>query len=154
MSTQPPTTQTDEVTRQIRSALIAIGVVFGLLVLALIGLAVFLALNAGTTGPSVEVIRDLVVVIMALEIIIIGVAVIVLLVQIARLVNLLNNEITPLLETTNETLTIVRGTAQFMSKYLAEPVIKANAQVRGVANVVQEVDAIRKAVSPTDKPNT
>ena len=71
--------------------MIAIGVVILLVVLGLIAGAVVLAINADSASPSVEIIRDLLIIFMTLELIIIGVALVLLLVQLARFINLINN---------------------------------------------------------------
>ncbi len=71
-------------------------------------------------------IRDIFIIFMALESFIIGLALIVLIVQLATLINLLQNEIKPILNSTSETVNTLRGTATFLSNNLAEPVIKMN----------------------------
>jgi hypothetical protein len=63
---------------------------------------------------------------MALESLLIGVALVILIVQLATLINLLQNEIKPILNSTSETVNTVRGTVTFLSDNLAEPVIKIN----------------------------
>ena len=69
---------------------------FGVLVLALIigGGALLFTMEADQTSH----IRDVFIIFMALEILVIGVAMIVLMVQLATLINLLQNEIKPILE--------------------------------------------------------
>jgi hypothetical protein len=57
---------------------------------------------------------------------ILGFVLVLLIVQLARLINLLQNEIRPILESTNETSRTLRGTAVFLSDNLTEPVIKLN----------------------------
>lgn len=145
-----------------RAAFIVIGVVIALILIGLVVGAVLLALRPGPAAPSVEIIRDLLIIFMTLELIVVGLALVVLLVQIARFINLINNEIQPVLESTQETLRTVRGTAQFLSKYLAEPVLDANSAIRGVSNIVRDIDVIRKAagsvtsatvLSPTEHPD-
>jgi mevalonate kinase len=51
---------------------------------------------------------------------------IILIVQIARLTNLVENEVKPILDSTNETVSNLRGTTKFLSDNLVEPVIKLN----------------------------
>ena len=50
----------------------------------------------------------------------------ILVIQLARLVNLLQNEVQPILDSTNEAANTLRGTAEFISENLAEPVVKLN----------------------------
>ncbi|MFO7585627.1 MAG: hypothetical protein R6W69_12945 [Anaerolineales bacterium] len=119
----------DPVIERERRKMVVIMVIAGVLVLALIILGiVFLMMTDGeTTGK----IRDIFIIFMALESLLIGVALIVLIVQISRLVNLLQNEIQPMLEATNETINTLRGTTEFLGENLVEPVIKLNTYLAG-----------------------
>lgn len=139
-----PEAQTDGA-RQTRSAVIIVIIVGVLLTLALVALAVWLAVNAQTAAPSVQVVRDILITIMALEMIVVGMAVIVLLVQVARFINLINNEFQPLITSTSDTINAVKGTAVFLGKNLADPVINVQSTLRGVAKVAKDVEAIRAA---------
>ena len=98
-------------------------------ILVLAGLAAgtifLLRSDVGTTSH----IRDIFIIFMALESFIVGLALIVLVVQLATLINLLQNEIKPILNSTNETVNTLRGTATFLSDNIAEPVIKLNESV-------------------------
>ena len=75
--------------------------------------------------------RDIFIIFMALESLVIGVALIILMVQLAILINLLQNEIKPILYSTNETVNTLRGTASFLSNNLSEPIIKLNEYMAG-----------------------
>ena len=119
--------------RRRQAAYIAGGVV-GLV--ALIAALVF-AVSAMVRNPQgTETIRDIVIIFVAAETLIIGVALILLLVQLARLTALLQNEIRPLLESTNETVASLRGTSEFLSKKMVAPVIKANSSVAAVRRAI------------------
>jgi hypothetical protein len=145
MSDAPTPSSETQQASQTQGALI--GAVIGILVvtIALVVGAVLLAANADRTGPAVEVVRDLLITTLAVELAVIGVAVVVFIVQVARFVNLVNNEVKPIVTTTTDTLNTVRGTAVFLSKNLTEPVISASAALRGVYKVVKDADAIRHA---------
>lgn len=105
---------------------VVIAVVFiGLLVT---GLVLLIRSTPETTGHW----RDIFIIIMALESLIIGAALVVLIVQIATLINLLQNEIKPILNSTNETVSTLRGTVNFLSENLTDPVIQLNATLAGV----------------------
>ncbi|NTW43767.1 MAG: hypothetical protein HGB14_04880 [Anaerolineaceae bacterium] len=71
-------------------------------------------------------IRDIFIIFMALQSIVLGIAIIILIIQLATLINVFKNEIKPILETTNETLRNLRGTTSFLSNNLVEPVMKMN----------------------------
>jgi len=108
-------------------------------------LAVILAINAKTAAPGVRVVRDLLIITMSLEVVIVGAGITIFLVQLARLINLARNEIEPLVEAVHDTVTTIRGTALFLSKNVVEPVTSISSVVRGLGKVAGDVDAIRKA---------
>jgi len=80
-------------------------------------------------------IRDIFIIFMALQSIVLGIAIIILIVQLATLINVFKNEIKPILETTNETLRNLRGTTSFLSNNLVEPVIKMNEYSAGFKKI-------------------
>ncbi len=112
---------------------------------AVIAVLVLLVLMAACGGSAYVLlqpetptarIRDIVIIFLAVEGLLIGLALTVLLVQLAVLINLLQHEVRPILQETQETVHTLKGTAQFLSRHAAEPVIKANqflAMARGVA---------------------
>jgi hypothetical protein len=67
--------------------------------LVVLVLAVIFLLNPST--PT-EKIRDVFIIFMALESLVLGVALVILIVQLARLINLLQNELKPIIGSTNE----------------------------------------------------
>jgi len=73
-----------------------------------------------------EQLRDVFIIFMALESLIIGIALVVLIIQLATLINLLQNEIRPIINSTSETVNTLKGTAKFVSNNLTEPIIKVN----------------------------
>jgi len=77
-------------------------------------------------------VRDIFIIFMALESLLIGAAMIVLIIQLASLINLLQNEVKPILKSTNETVNTLRGTSEFLSENLVEPVIKLNSYLAGL----------------------
>jgi hypothetical protein len=97
-------------------------IIIGLLVTGLVFL-----INPGlTTIDTVSRLRDVFIILMALESLLIGFALIILIIQIARLTNLIENEVKPILDSTNDTISNLRGTTKFLSDNLVEPVIKLN----------------------------
>lgn len=120
-----------------RRKTIVIASVFGILFLTLIILAIVFLLSA--SGETTGKIRDIFIIFMAIESLLIGVALIVLIVQISRLVNLLQNEVQPMLEATNETINNLRGTSEFLGENLVEPVIKFNSYLAGLRRVLDMV---------------
>jgi hypothetical protein len=126
--------------RSQRMVVIAL-VIGGIIILAgLIAAIVYLA----SPGSPTERIRDIFIIFMALEFVVIGLALVILIVQLATLINLLQNEIRPILESTNETANTLRGTAVFLSDNLTEPVIKLNEYVVAIRRLVELVGLGRK----------
>lgn len=126
---------------------ILIGAGVGIIVLTIIlaVAAVLLAANAEQTAPIVELVRDMLIILMALELVIVGAAIVVFLIQVARFVNLMNNEVQPILSSASDTVNAVRGTAVFLSKHVTEPVVAIAGTLGGLGRAMRDIDAIRKA---------
>jgi hypothetical protein len=120
---------------QKRGLLIAVVVVAVLLVAGGIWAAIALV-NRPDLAASV---RDVFIIFMALEFMVIGVALVILIFQLAVLTNMLQHEVKPILESTNETVNTVRGTTVFISDNLVEPIVKLNSYVAGLAQVVESL---------------
>ncbi|MDI6770527.1 MAG: hypothetical protein QMD04_12755 [Anaerolineales bacterium] len=101
----------------------------GLVLLALIVLAVVGLLQPGTPTDKI---RDIFIIFMAFESLVIGAALVILVIQVASLINLLQNEVKPILDATNETVNTLRGTTTFLSENLVAPVIKLNSYLAGL----------------------
>ncbi len=71
-------------------------------------------------------VRDIAIIIIAIESIILNVLLVLLVWQVWRMVKMLQTEVKPILRDTQETVDTVRGTATFMSDNLISPVIQAN----------------------------
>lgn len=86
---------------------------------------------ARTQGTTMEALRDIMIIALALESCIFGVVLMFLLIMLIRLVNMLEFEIKPILEKTNETLGTVRGTTTFMSDNIVRPVTRLSGYFAG-----------------------
>lgn len=120
-----------------------IGLATGLILIVLfIGVSAFFLFTTqeGTTTR----IRDIFIIFMALESLVIGVALIILIAQVATLINLLQNEVRPILEATNETVKTLRGTTAFLGEHLAEPVIQLNSYLAGLQRLLEMVGLKKK----------
>lgn len=133
MSDMPPvgippaieTRSSAQLTPRQRGMMIA-GIVLVILVLVAATAGVIaMVRNPGQTANF----RDIVIILVAVEAMFIGLALIVLIVQLAKLTALLQNEVKPILQSTTETLNTLRGTTAFLSNNLVQPVIKANSSV-------------------------
>jgi hypothetical protein len=106
----------------------------GIIVAVILVLAgIVVAVIALTKYPAVATnVRDIFIIFMAFESLVIGAALVVLVIQIASLINLLQNEVKPILQSTSETVNTLRGTTEFLSENLVEPVIKLNSYLAGL----------------------
>lgn len=103
--------------------------IVSVLLIASLGAGLYFLLTPNTDASTVSRIRDVFIIIMALESLLIGVVLVILMLQLAQLTNLIQHEIKPILDTTNETISTLRGTTEFLGNNLAEPVIKLNEYV-------------------------
>lgn len=130
----------DELTPSQRKTLIGIIVAVVVLILA-IGVGIWWLVQPSTDTGRV---RDIFIIFLALESLLIGFTLVILIVQLARLINLLQNEIKPIIDSTNETVSNLRGTAVFLSENLSEPVIKLNEYIAGLAELFKVIGLARK----------
>jgi len=112
-------------------------IAFVVLILALLITAIYFLMRPETSAENVGRIRDVFIIVVALESLIIGVALIVLIVQLASLINLLNNEVRPILNATTEAVNTLRGTAEFLGENVVEPVIKLNSYLAGLKRMLE-----------------
>lgn len=118
---------------------VVIGVIVAIVILALVVLATIYLANPDN-GQMTEQIRDIVIIFTALVGLVIGVALVILIVQLSTLINLLQNEIRPIIDSTSETVNTLKGTAQFVSNNLTEPVIKMNQMMA----MIKQLFSLRK----------
>src|SRR3972149_2832460 len=100
------------------------------------GFAVFALVR---NPAQAEPVRDIVIIFMGAESLLLGLALIILMVQLARLTALLQDEVRPMLRSTNDTIDTLRGTTRFLSDNLVSPVIRANGAAAAVRRVVDLV---------------
>ncbi len=113
-----------------------IAVVIVCAVIILVGLIAAIWYLMQSTTPT-DRIRDVFIIVVALESLVIGAALIILIVQLASLINLLQNEVRPILTATSETVNNLRGTAEFLGENVVEPVIKLNGYLAGMNRVIE-----------------
>ncbi len=111
-----------------------IGIAIGALVL--LGLTIWGVIAMVNNPTQTQTVRDIFIIFMALEGLVIGLALVILVVQLALLTNLLKHEIKPILDSTNEAARTLRGTAAFMSQNVVDPVIKVHAWVAAVRSAL------------------
>jgi len=123
--------------RMIIITLIIIGVI---LLIAIIASLIYLT----QPGTDTARIRDIMIIFMAFEMMILGVAMVILMIQLATLINLLQNDLKPIIDATSETANTLRGTAIFLSNNLSEPVIKLNEYASGLYRFIELLGLARR----------
>jgi uncharacterized protein YqhQ len=116
-------------------------IVAAVILLALLGVAIFFLLQPATPTDRI---RDVFIIVVALESLVIGVALIILIVQLASLINLIQNEVRPILHATSDTVNTLRGTAEFLGENVVEPVIKLNGYLAGMQRMLELMGIRRK----------
>ncbi len=125
---------------------IAAAVIVLVVSIFLLGLLLALLTDADATAARIQIIRDIFIIILALQGILIVIALVVLILQVARLVNLIQNEVMPILRSTQETVDTARGTVEFVGSNLTEPIIRAGGLLAGMRVLLREVGGIRRAI--------
>ena len=92
-----------------------------------------------------ETARDVAIILLAVQSIVIGVLLIILLLQLRSLARMLQEEVKPILATAQDTVGTVRGTTTVVSRYVVSPVARLAALVAGVR---EGVDALTGRIPP------
>ncbi|MEM7331834.1 MAG: hypothetical protein AAF490_07070 [Chloroflexota bacterium] len=119
----------------IKPLYVALGIL-GVLIIS--GLFIWLFIWLAQTGPgTIEAVRDLFIIFLALESCLFGIVLMILLVMVIRLVNVLEFEIKPILNKTNETVGTIRGTTLFVSDNVVKPVTRISSQAAGLSRALR-----------------
>ena len=122
----PPPISPEELRRQRQILIILVGAAFLFLIIIIVSVGYLLR----PTTPTSQI-ADIFIIFMALESLVLMFTLVVLIIQMSVLINLIQNDIRPIIISTNETVSTLRGTAAFLSSNLTEPVIKANEYLAG-----------------------
>ncbi len=82
-------------------------------------------------------VRDLAIILLAVESLVIGVVLIVLVWEIRSLAKLLREEIKPILDSADETVRTVRGTTAFVSETFVNPMIRVSGFASGIMQALR-----------------
>ncbi|HHS97763.1 MAG TPA: hypothetical protein ENK08_07675 [Chloroflexi bacterium] len=145
-------------------------VAVGLFLIGLVALLVVLSVDAYHTAAQaptatevyvvpaqspgaavISLLRDVAIVLVAFETLVIGLLAVVLILQVQALIGLLRDEIKPMLESVNDTVATVRGTTRFVSHHVVSPAIQAVGFLAGVRRVVQEIVTLGKSVKKKEE---
>jgi hypothetical protein len=129
-----------------RMVMIGAAVLIGAILLVLLLGIALAASNNTAIATIVQIVRDIVIILLALEGVLIVLALAILILQVARLVNLLQTEVKPVLENAQETMKTAQGTMEFVTNNVAEPIIKASGFFAGASVVARNVFGIRRAI--------
>jgi hypothetical protein len=88
-------------------------------------------------------VRDIAIVLLAIESLIIGVLLVLVLMQLRKLVQILREEVQPIIESANDTATTVQGTAHFLSHHLVDPLIRIKSYAAGTREAVSNIARMR-----------
>lgn len=100
--------------------------------------------DADGSAAYFEYVRGLFDVVVSLASMLIIIAIGVLIVQIARFVNLLRSEVKPITEDTKQAIKNVRVTSEFVQKNAVKPVIKTQTFIAGILAFLREISRISK----------
>jgi len=109
-------------------------VLIAIVVLAIVGAALY---GLASHPLLTAVLADIAIITLALVTVIIGLFLIILIFQLQSLIALLRDEIRPILNSTNETLSTVRGTTNFVSDAVVNPMIQVASLTAGVAQTLK-----------------
>lgn len=86
---------------------------------------------------AIGFVRDLAIILLALESLVIGIVLVVLILEIRNLAKLLREEIKPILDSADETVRTVRGTTSFVSATFVNPMIRVSGFASGVMQALR-----------------
>ncbi len=95
-------------------------------------------------------VRDVAIILLALESLIIGVLLSILLWQLRNLSRMLEEEVRPLLDSANETVGTVRGTSVFLSDTVVSPVVDVISTITGLRRGLRALSGLRRHDEETD----
>jgi len=125
----------------------AIALIAFVLLFLVFGLVVSLTASE-TWAPVIQIFRDIFIVLMVVELILVIGALAILIVQVARFVIMLQTEIKPILDNARETTKATRTTAEFVQKNATDPFIKISGFLAGLSVFIRELLKIRSLLNP------
>lgn len=91
-----------------------------------------------------ENVRDVAIVLLALESLVIGALLLATVIEIRRLIALLRDQIAPMLHSVNDTARTVKGTANVVSEAVVNPLVQASSYSYGGLQALRSLLAIRR----------
>jgi len=148
---QNPTPTQEEASTSRRWTLNRIVMLTAIGIIALIVLIFVIGLVAALVNPQgaqafFAYLRDLMLIVLAVQGILIVTAVAVVIVQVARFVNLLRSEVKPITDDTREAINNVRVTTHVVRKGALEPLLVVNGFFAGLLAFLREFFKIRRLI--------
>ena len=141
LDSEQPSQSNQELSTEQRRTLI--GVIIGVIVLFIATIASIIWLAQPSTDTAR--VRDIFIIFMGLASLLTTFVLIILIIQLARLLNLIQNELRPILDSLNITISNLRGTTVFLSDNLSEPVIKLNEYLAGLSRLFKVLGLMKKS---------
>lgn len=88
---------------------------------------------------NIEILRDVSIIVLAVETIVVQVILILLLLEIRSLSKMLRENIYPILQSTDETVRTVRGTSVFVTDNVVTPVVRISSLAAGVSEALRVI---------------
>lgn len=127
--------------RQQKTAVILFSIIAVLFIAAVIAGVVYLS---GQDAEMTGRVRDIFIIVLALESLLIGGTLIILVIQLAVLTNLVQNEIKPILTYAKDTVSTLQSTSHFISKRAVAPIISVTSALAGFRKLGDIIGLIRK----------
>ncbi len=94
-------------------------------------------------------VRDIAIIVLAIESVIVGVVLVLLLWQLRSLTRLLQDEIKPMLDSMQETIGTVKGTTSLVSETIVSPAVRIGGFVAGLRRAMEVMVAQRRPPADT-----
>lgn len=99
-------------------------------------------------------IRDIAIIIIAIQSIVIGLLLGLLVWQVWRLIKMLQNEVQPIIKDAQDTVSTVRGTTTFVSDKVVDPVVRTSSALVGMRRTVSSLTTDLRPKRKPKKPVT
>lgn len=133
-----------------RWTFIIVGTIIALyIVLFLFGL-ISAIVNVEWAGPFFAYFRNLILLLLSMTSILVVVGAGVLIIQVARFVNLLKSEVQPITRDAQEAIKNVRTTTEFVQKNAVEPIIQTSSFLVGLLTFLREIARLSRLLQQRD----
>ena len=133
-----------------RIVFLSAGVLGGIIAIVfVVGVLLAFSGELEVTALRIQYIRNLFMIVLAFEGILIIGAIAVLIVQVTRLINMLKRDVKPVLTTAQETVQSAKGTVDFVGDNAIRPIIRTSAFMSGLGVVLRDVGGIRRVIRRT-----